>query len=538
MTTDIVLIQPPIRDFYLTAKRTFPYGLACIATALQTQGWSVALIDALATAKSRPADPPPTMRYLRDFYGREDRSPFCLFHRYRHYGYSFEQVARLAAASGASLIGISSLFTAYSTEAIDTARAVRAACPGAVIVTGGHHPTALPRAVLDSGVVDFVLRGEGEAGLPQLAAALHGRCALEKVPGLCFRRKNGTLHINPPALVPDPDSFPPPDLRLVKRGFYQRHRRGSVVVTASRGCPMGCSYCALGSDAVPYRRRSVAAVMAEIRTAVDDWGAGFIDFEDENLSLDRRWFADLLARIRRRYGRRLELRAMNGLFPPSLDDDLVGAMQAAGFRALNLSLGTCSEPQQRRFRRPDVRASFETAVSSAHRRGMQAVGYVIAGAPGQRAEESLDDLLYLAYLPVLAAVSVYYPAPGSRDYEHCREKELLPRHFGLMRSSALPIEDTTSRLQAVTLLRLSRLLDFMKQLVGGGQGIPEPRPLEEGALLSADDRTEAGRRLLAAWRYDGRIRGVSPGGRVYGHRVDTRLSHSFLKRLDCGKVRG
>ena len=30
---DILLIQPPIRDFYLTAKLTMPYGLACIAAA-------------------------------------------------------------------------------------------------------------------------------------------------------------------------------------------------------------------------------------------------------------------------------------------------------------------------------------------------------------------------------------------------------------------------------------------------------------------------------------------------------------------------
>ncbi len=538
MTTDIALIQPPIRDFYLTAKRTFPYGLACIAAALMDGGLSVALIDALATAKSRPVDPPPEMRYLGDFYGREDRSPFCLFHRYRHYGYSFEHVARLAAASGAPLIGISSLFTAYSAEALETARAVRAACPGAAIVMGGHHPTALFREVLDSGAVDFVLRGEGEAALPQLAAALRDASPLERVPGLCYRRSNGQWHIAAPALIPDLDGVPPPALERVRRDFYQRRRRGSVVVTTSRGCPMGCSYCVLGSNTFPYRRRRVAAVMDEIRTAVDDWGAGFIDFEDENLSLDRSWFAELLARIRRRYGRRLELRAMNGLFPPSLDDDLIGAMQAAGFRTLNLSLGTCSPTQQRRFRRPDVRTSFEKAVFGAHRRGMRSVGYVIAAAPGQRAEDSLDDLLYLARLPVLAAVSVYYPAPGSRDYDRCREKGLLPPRFSLMRSSALPIADVTSRLQAVTLLRLSRLLNFMKQLADGGQAIPPPRPLEKGARLSPGDRDRAGRRLLAAWRYDGRIRGLASDGRVYDHRVDAALSRRFLARLDTGKIRG
>ena len=37
---DILLIQPPIRDFYLTAKRTIPYGLASIAAGLIEAGFS------------------------------------------------------------------------------------------------------------------------------------------------------------------------------------------------------------------------------------------------------------------------------------------------------------------------------------------------------------------------------------------------------------------------------------------------------------------------------------------------------------------
>jgi radical SAM superfamily enzyme YgiQ (UPF0313 family) len=537
-TTDIVLIQPPIRDFYLTAKRTFPYGLACIGAALREEGYTVTLTDALATSKSRPLDLPPEMDYLEEYYGREDRSPFCLFHRYRHYGYAFEHVARLAAASQAFLIGIASLFTAYSQEALETARAVRAACPQASIVLGGHHPTALPRDVMDCEAVDFVIRGEGEAALPKLAAALQKNTSLEGVPGLVFRKENGELHIAEPALTADLDSSPPPAIDLVRRSFYQRSRRGSAVVVTSRGCPMGCSYCVLGSDIFPYRRRSVCAVMAEIETAVDQWGAGFIDFEDENLSLERKWFTELLARIRRRYGRRLELRAMNGLFPPSLDAGLIATMQSAGFRTLNLSLGTRSAAQQQQFRRPDVHRSFENAVSSAHRLGMQSVGYVIAAAPGQRAQDSLADLLYLANKPVLAAVSIFYPAPGSRDYDRCREKGLLPPRASLMRSSALPVEDVTTRLQSITLLRLSRLLNFMKRLIRMGEAIPRPQALAADSQVPVGNRGELGKRLLAAWRHDGRIRGVSPEGKVFDQTVDARLSQRFLAKLSIEKIRG
>jgi hypothetical protein len=34
---DILLIQPPIADFYHTAKRTIPYGLASIAAAVSNK---------------------------------------------------------------------------------------------------------------------------------------------------------------------------------------------------------------------------------------------------------------------------------------------------------------------------------------------------------------------------------------------------------------------------------------------------------------------------------------------------------------------
>ncbi|RPJ71131.1 MAG: radical SAM protein, partial [Desulfobacteraceae bacterium] len=56
---DLLLVQPPIRDFYLTAKRTIPYGLAAIAAAARAKGLAVAILDGLATPKSRLLPLPP-----------------------------------------------------------------------------------------------------------------------------------------------------------------------------------------------------------------------------------------------------------------------------------------------------------------------------------------------------------------------------------------------------------------------------------------------------------------------------------------------
>jgi radical SAM superfamily enzyme YgiQ (UPF0313 family) len=293
-----------------------------------------------------------------------------------------------------------------------------------------------------------------------------------------------------------------------------------------------------GASWLPYRLRPVPQVLAEIETAVRRHDAGFIDFEDENLSLDRGWFLALLQAIEQRFGARpLELRAMNGLFPPTLDETVVAAMAGAGFKALNLSLGSTETEQLRRFQRADVRAAFDRALDLAERHGLTAVGYIIVGAPFQSAEASVEDLLFLAQRRVLAGVSVFYPAPGSPDFELCRRLDLLPGTLGRMRSSALPIEHTTRRIESATLLRLGRILNFMKYLLDHGLSRPASPPAGP-ATPDPGDRIHAGRHLLARFRADGRIRGLTPEGVVYPHVTDRRLCERFLDGLQKITLRG
>jgi radical SAM superfamily enzyme YgiQ (UPF0313 family) len=515
--SDILLIQPPIRDFYLTAKRTIPYGLASIAAALTRDGFSVELFDSLATSKSRTVGLPDEMAYLAEYYGRPDRSPFALFHDFRHFGYSFEHIGLTARKSQAFLVGISSLFTAYSGEALETARMVKKFHPRCKIVLGGHHPTEMPEEAMRCKAVDYVLRGEGEVSMPKLAGAIREGTGVESVPGIVLRMEDGTIKRDKPAVMTSLDDSPLPALHLIEHQFYRRKGRGGMVVVASRGCPQKCSYCSVGGAShLRYRRRSVESVLCEIEEGVTRYAAGFIDFEDENISMHE-----------------LELRAMNGLFPPTLDDELIVAMKEAGFRTLNLSLGTTSTEQLKRFRRPDVRKSFDLALSSARKHGLQAVGYIIVGAPGQDPGESVKDLLYLAARPVLAGVSVYYPAPGSADYRTCIDAAILPAHFSLMRSTALPISDSTTREQSLTLLRLGRLLNFMKLLSDSGKGIPweSASSNSETDFLEPSDRMQIGMKLLGRFLGDGIIRGVTPAGEVYEHKACPELTRRFINGM-------
>jgi radical SAM superfamily enzyme YgiQ (UPF0313 family) len=295
---------------------------------------------------------------------------------------------------------------------------------------------------------------------------------------------------------------------------------------------MKCTYCAVGSGAVKYRVRSKERILQEIETAVFEHDARFIDFEDENLSLDRKDFLELLDGISSRFqGLDLELRAMNGLFTPALDDAVIHAMKAAGFRTLNLSLGTTSPDQLRRFRRPDVRAATASAIAAARKHGLDVVCYIIVGAPGQSARASLKDLIYLAGRDVLPGVSVYYPAPGSADYAMLENRGMLPAHASLMRSSAIPVSHRTTRLESVTLLRLGRILGFIRHLRHRGCPLPQPASHLESRLAPQADRDAVGEYLLARFLRDARIRGLTPQGEIYEHHIARALTLPFRAAL-------
>ncbi|MFA5904193.1 MAG: cobalamin-dependent protein [Desulfobacula sp.] len=538
--TKVVLVQPPIEDFYLTKKRTIPYGLACIATGIRNKGFDVELLDALATKKSRVIDYPDEFSYLKPFYNQKDISNFSLFHEFRHFGYSFEYIGSRIREIQPFIVGISSLFTAYSNEALKTARIIKKFYPNCIIVMGGHHPTFFFEKILECSEVDFVLRGEGEKSMPLLCDALKNGSDVSNIPGIAFK-KEGKLYISDPSWITEPSEFSMPAMDLVNREFYRRKNRDSIVVVSSRGCPMQCSYCSMSASSshAPFRQRPVEDVINEITIQIRNYDIGFIDFEDENLCLSKSWFLDLCTRLGPLLeDKQIEIRAMNGLYPPSIDNDIVSSMKALGFSTLNLSLGSTSKEQLKKFKRRNVLNAFEKALDLAQNFGLECVSYIIAAAPGQTAQSSINDLIYLAQKRTLVGLSIYYPSPGSLDYQVCHEKGILPTAFCLMRSSALPFDDSTSRIEAITLLRLSRIINYMKHLIDVSGKIPDPEPFPDRTVLPVTDREKISKKLLQWFLYDGKIRGITDTGQVYTHIIDHQLVNQFIKELKAIKIRG
>src|SRR4030065_1050008 len=112
----ILLIPPPIRDFYRTSLRTQPIGLAYLAASLSTHGHSVEILDC-QTDKKRSIPLPPELAYLQAYYPFDDRSPFKLYSGYYHFGMGWDEIGKRVEASRDAVFGISSSFTPYHGEA-------------------------------------------------------------------------------------------------------------------------------------------------------------------------------------------------------------------------------------------------------------------------------------------------------------------------------------------------------------------------------------------------------------------------------------
>jgi anaerobic magnesium-protoporphyrin IX monomethyl ester cyclase len=167
----VLLIQPPVRDFYQTRIRTQPIGLAYLAASLRLQGVEAAILDC-QTGRQRSIPVPPQFSHLHEIYPSDDRSPFRLYSGFYHFGMGWEEIRQEIDAFEPDAVGISSLFTPYHDEALEVARIVKQGDPSRNVVMGGPHVSGDPEGVLNSGLVDYVVLGEGEVRLPRLLKAI------------------------------------------------------------------------------------------------------------------------------------------------------------------------------------------------------------------------------------------------------------------------------------------------------------------------------------------------------------------------------
>ncbi len=197
------------------------------------------------------------------------------------------------------LIGHSGSTSAHPT-ALVIATLVKRARPHTLVIYGGVFPTYHWRDILQAtGVFDVVVRGEGEATIVALVAALEAKTPLCGVAGIAYRDPNG----RPTATAPASTIARLDDFRVgwelidLARYSYWGGKR-AVVMQFSRGCPHLCNYCGQRGFWTRWRHRDPVLFAKEIAWLHRTHGIQLVNLADENpTSSKKAWRAFLDAMI-------------------------------------------------------------------------------------------------------------------------------------------------------------------------------------------------------------------------------------------------
>jgi anaerobic magnesium-protoporphyrin IX monomethyl ester cyclase len=487
----VLLIQPPIEDFYETSIRTYPLNLLYVAAKIRDL-CDVSVVD-LRTGGKRTLALPECFQGLTPFYRDDVLTPFSLFRRFYRFGATPSEIRQIIEKEMPSVVGVSASYTTYSIEALEVARITKEVDKNIITIMGGTHATLFPHHLLEHAFVDYVVRGDGETPFLNLVKSLQrgGSRGSMSIEGVSFR-KDGQFHISAINIEREIDLLP--DRRTIPSERYRINKKKYTFFLTSRGCPFSCSFC--GKPPVPYRKRSIASIEREVHECID-LGIEAIDFEDDMLNLDRSFFADVLALAR---DKEVTLSAMNGIYPETIDIPLLESMHTAGFRRLNFSLVDVGESVLKSQRRVLPKAFLEILPWLESSPFLTETHFII-GLPGQRPEDVLETILFLMGKRLLLGPSMFYLAPGSKAFREA-VGDKWESYTKLMRSSAMfPANPLFTRETTYTLMKLVRFINYVKQAVDRW---PDLKGLGDLAGMLPPGKAyevEIVRRLLAGKRF-------------------------------------
>jgi radical SAM superfamily enzyme YgiQ (UPF0313 family) len=195
------------------------------------------------------------------------------------------KLTRTIKETNAKYLGITVMPGPQLLQAIPLTPNLKRMFPELTVIWGGYFPSLHANVVLQSGFVDFVIRGQGELSFLELIDALEGNASWDHILGLSFLR-NGEITNNPKRPATDPSTLPPfPYHRVDLKRYIGRTYLGTRTMTyhSSFGCPFLCGFCAV---AALYKSRWVgkraSAVVDEILWFKQQHGVNAVEFVDNN----------------------------------------------------------------------------------------------------------------------------------------------------------------------------------------------------------------------------------------------------------------
>lgn len=288
-------------------------------------------------------------------------------------------------ASGPYIFGLSCL-TANIGRGFKIAKMIKEIYSDSIVIFGGIHPTVMPEEVLNTGVVDIVVRNEGEITLCKLYELIESGKDYTDILGISYIQ-DGMIKHNSSAPLIDMNELPVFPFFLFEK-YKARYNFGFLLT--SRGCPYDCIFCSQRTiSGRSYRFLSINRVVETLDIMINKYRQRYIVFSDDNFIVNKKRTIEVCNAI-----------VENGFYKKatftcqargdSIDGEILDYLKGANFSGISFGIETASDRLMHILRKGEKVQDNIDAVKIAKRYGFKVSGTFILGLPTEtRAERKM-----------------------------------------------------------------------------------------------------------------------------------------------------
>jgi magnesium-protoporphyrin IX monomethyl ester (oxidative) cyclase len=263
----------------------------------------------------------------------------------------------------------------------------------------------------------------------------------EKIKGMSFSGRAVT-DFTPAEIITDLDTIPfpardklPMDKCLSFRSPRRENLKSASLIT-SRGCPFDCNFCSIHLITGRLgRKRSAENVLEEIVSLIKSYDIEHIEFEDDNLTVDRERAACIFQGIEKinRDIKKVSWSTPNGVKIDTLDKGLLEIIKKSNCRFLSFGIES-GDPEilKKMNKNINLERVAETA-AICKQLGIRTSAFFMIGYPGETKESFNKTILYVKKLREAGVGEFYYTVtrayPGTKLFDFCRENNYLAADY-------------------------------------------------------------------------------------------------------------
>lgn len=271
--------------------------------------------------------------------------------------------------------------------------------------------------------IDFVIVGEWDYTITEISSGKDAK----KIKGIYYRDGEKIKKTEKRNLIANLDELPFPARHLYPINSYQEpiNYRPQFLISTSRGCPFGCSFCVYPQtiSGIGFRKRSVKNVINEIEFLIEKYGARVINIEDDTFTVDVKRVEEICNEIIKR---KIKIFWQCYSSVNIQDFAMYKKMKKAGCEMVRFGVESASFAAQKHAHKNLSVEKIKNGFSLAKKAGLKTFGTFTFGLPGET-KESINETIKLAIElnPYAVQFSYIVAYPGTILYEEAKKNNWL-----------------------------------------------------------------------------------------------------------------